>query len=208
MSKIAKFILNNVGLRVAVPPFALFDKNGRIREVDAKEFDDFGNLAEVEAETAMPNADGIAMQFPLRCKWGDMTSDWLMPCEPMISVMGGNTVATRSVKKGGIRINSVGGSVKERWTLDDYTVNIEGLLIGKDGQYPYSDVQKLRRMCEEGYATVYNELLGHFGIYKIVIESWDIPFTSGIENQNFKINAKSDNDYKLLLTKDEWNNLM
>lgn len=57
--------------------------------------------------------------------------DWLLPYEPMIRTTGKNIITTRHVAKGRIR-----GSIKERWTQDDYQIHIEGVLIGSEGRYP------------------------------------------------------------------------
>lgn len=51
--------------------------------------------------------------------------------------------------------------------------------------------------------TVLNPLLEIFGISHMVIESWDIPFTSGTANQNYTLKAQSDDIYKLLLTRED-----
>ena len=65
----------------------------------------------------------------------------------------------RNVSKGKIR-----GSIKERWTQDDYSVRIEGILMGMDGKYPEADVAKLRSFCEAGHVKALNPLLEIFGI--------------------------------------------
>ncbi|WP_369503343.1 DUF6046 domain-containing protein [Segatella copri] len=118
----------------------------------------------------------------------------------MISVNGQNILVRRNVSKGKIR-----GSIKERWTQDDYSVRIEGILMGMDGKYPEADVAKLRSFCEAGHVKALNPLLEIFGISQLAIESWDIPFTSGTINQNYTIQAYSDDIYKLLLSRDDLN---
>lgn len=82
-------------------------------------------------------------------------------------------------------------------------MTIEGVLIGMDGKYPEGDVSKLRSYCEAGHVEALCPLLEIFGIGRIVIESWDIPFTSGSANQNYTIKAYSDDIYKLLLTRED-----
>ena len=118
----------------------------------------------------------------------------------MISVNGQNILVRRNVSKGKIR-----GSIKERWTQDDYSVRIEGILMGMDGKYPEADVAKLRSFCEAGHVKALNPLLEIFGISQLAIESWDIPFTSGTINQNYTIQAYSDDIYKWLLSRDDLN---
>ena len=118
----------------------------------------------------------------------------------MISLNGQNILTRRHVSKGSIK-----GSIKERWTQDDYCVRIEGILFGEDGKYPEADVAKLRKFCEAGHVKALNPLLEIFGISQLAIESWDIPFTSGTTNQNYTIQAYSDDIYKLLLSRDDLN---
>ena len=198
MKKTTKFILNNVGLRVAVPPFWAMRKNNHMSEVDSDEFD------QIVPDIEFANEQGVRMACPLRVRFGEMKEYVLFPCEPMITVNGGNTIVTRNVKKGSMRATGVNGSVKERWTTNDYSISIDGLIQAKDGKYPSKDVGLIRRMCEAGYVEVLSPILEDFGVSRMVIESWDMPHTSGLENQNFSIKATSDHDYKLLLSKDEW----
>ena len=77
--------------------------------------------------------------------------------------------------------------------------------MGTDGNYPSSDVAKLRKFCEAGRVFILNPLLEIFGISHMVIEKWDIPFTSGNENQNYTLSGYSDDIYKLLLSRDDLN---
>ena len=143
------------------------------------------------------NALGIPMQMPLRLKLEEADAEeWLVPMEPMVSITGQHIITRHHVSKGRIR-----GSIKERWAQDDYAVTIEGILLGEDGKYPEEDVARLRMFCEAGRVTALNPLLEIFGISHLVIESWDIPFTSGTANQNYSLKAYSDDIYKLLLSR-------
>lgn len=135
------------------------------------------------------------MVFPLSLrlpKAGER--DWLLPLEPMITISGKHVITKRQVAKGRSR-----GSVKERWTLDDYTVRIEGILQGEGDSYPEADVRRLRRYCEAGEVIATSPLLELFGISRLIIESWEIPHTSGAGNQNYSLSCLSDDTYKLLL---------
>jgi len=80
---------------------------------------------------------------------------------------------------------------------------IEGILMGADGEYPEADVSRLRTYCEAGHVKALCPLLEIFGISRMVIESWDIPFTSGTANQNYTLKCYSDDIYKLLLTRED-----
>lgn len=168
---------------------------------DSVEFD-VETMTDAELEDVVrTNANGVPMVLPLRFQLEEAGSEeWLFPLEPMISLNGQNMLVRRNVSKGKVR-----GSIKERWTQDDYSVRIEGILMSTDGSYPDADVAKLRTFCEAGHVKALNPLLEIFGISQLAISSWDIPFTSGTANQNYTIQAYSDDIYKLLLSRDDLN---
>lgn len=195
-----RFLLENMALRVTggkVPPYWLMGKTV-LREVDNNDFSELRGMTDEELEDIVrTNALGIPMVMPLSLRLDvEGAEEWLLPEEPMISITGQNIITRRHVSKGRLR-----GSIKERWTQDDYTVKVEGLLLGRDGRYPKNDVERLRRYCEAGKVKVLCPLLEIFGITQIAIESWDIPFTSGTTNQNYEITAYSDDIYKLLIAR-------
>lgn len=195
-----RFLLENMALRVTggkVPPYWLMGKT-ILREVDNNDFSGLRGMTDEELEDIVrTNALGIPMVMPLSLRLDvEGAEEWLLPEEPMISITGQNLITRRHVSKGRLR-----GSIKERWTQDDYTVKVEGLLLGRDGRYPKNDVERLRRYCEAGKVKVLCPLLEIFGITQIAIESWDIPFTSGTTNQNYEITAYSDDIYKLLIAR-------
>ena len=196
-----RFLLENMALRVTggkVPPYWLMGKTV-LHEVDNNDFSGLRGMTDEELEYIVrTNALGIPMVMPLSLRLDvEGAEEWLLPEEPMISITGQNIITRRHVSKGRLR-----GSIKERWTQDDYTVKVEGLLLGRDGRYPKNDVERLRRYCEAGKVKVLCPLLEIFGITQIAIESWDIPFTSGTTNQNYEITAYSDDIYKLLIARD------
>lgn len=159
------------------------------------------SLSEEEIGIVRANALGLPMTCPLSLRLDEPAAvDWLLPYEPTLRITGKNIVTTRHVAKGRIR-----GSIKERWTLDDYTVSIEGIFIGKGQQYPEDDVARLRRCCEAAQVIATSPLLELFGISRLVIQSWEIPHTVGKANQSYKIQAISDDIYKLLLSRAEIN---
>ena len=216
MSTTNRFILQNLALRAMgltkVPPYWLFRENnfhgvnlGYISAAktipDSSGFD-VETMSDAELEDVVrTNATGGPMGLPLRFQLEESgAEEWLFPMEPMISLNGQNILVRRNVSKGRIK-----GSIKERWTQDDYSVRIEGILLGTDGKYPDADVAKLRSFCEAGHVKALNPLLEIFGISQLAIESWDIPFTSGTINQNYTIQAYSDDIYKLLLSRDDLN---
>lgn len=152
---------------------------------------------EVLADMVRTNALGIPMKMPLTMRIErDGEEEWLLPYEPMVSVNGQNIITRRNVNKGKTR-----GSVKERWVQDDYSITIEGVLIGEN-DYPYDDVKKLVRICESAKVEVCSPLLDEvWGISRIVIESYDFPKTVGANNQAYTLKCYSDETYKLLLKK-------
>lgn len=216
MSTTNRFILQNLALRAMgltkVPPYWLFRENNfhgvnlgymsAAKTIPDSSGFEVETMSDAELEDVVrTNATGVPMVLPLRFQLEESgAQEWLFPMEPMISVNGQNILVRRNVSKGKIR-----GSIKERWTQDDYSVRIEGILMGMDGKYPEADVAKLRSFCEAGHVKALNPLLEIFGISQLAIESWDIPFTSGTINQNYTIQAYSDDIYKLLLSRDDLN---
>lgn len=216
MSTTNRFIFQNLALRAMgltkVPPYWLFRENNfhgvnlgymsAAKTIPDSSGFDVETMSDAELEDVVrTNATGVPMVLPLRFQLEESgAQEWLFPMEPMISVNGQNILVRRNVSKGKIR-----GSIKERWTQDDYSVRIEGILMGMDGKYPEADVAKLRSFCEAGHVKALNPLLEIFGISQLAIESWDIPFTSGTINQNYTIQAYSDDIYKLLLSRDDLN---
>lgn len=171
-----------------------------IKKVNQAEFSstEDGNL-EASSDLIRHNYTGVPMVFPLMLRIPkEGGEDWLLPLEPMITINGKQVLKKRQVAKGRVR-----GSIKERWTQDDYSVKIEGILMSDDGRYPEEDVRKLRAICEAGEVIATSPLLELFGISRLVIEAWDIPHTSGEANQNYSLSCLSDDIYKLLLTRQD-----
>ena len=71
--------------------------------------------------------------------------------------------------------------------------------MSESDSYPEDDVCRLRKFCEAGEVIATSPLLELFGISRLVIESWEIPHTSGVRNQNYSLSCLSDDTYKLLL---------
>lgn len=200
MKTVTRFALENIALRIIggkIPPYWLFRDTG-IAQVDSEDYDYVRGMSDKELEDMVrTNASGVPMTQPLRFRLEEPgAKEWLLPMEPMITLSGRHLIKRRQVNKGKIR-----GSIKERWAQDDYSVTIEGVLIGQDGRYPEEDVARLRSFCEAARVQVLSPLLEIFGISRIVIESWEMPFTAGACNQNYSIKAYSDDIYKLLISK-------
>jgi hypothetical protein len=198
MNTIARFALENLALHVIggkIPPYWLFRDTG-LAQVESDDYDEIRAMSDEELEDLVrTNALGLPMSLPLSLKLEEPSAqEWWLPFEPMISLTGKNIIKRRQVNKGRIR-----GSIKERWSQDDYEITIEGVLIGTDGKYPAADVGRLKNFCEAAAVIALNPLLEIFGISRLVIESWEMPFTGGTSNQNYSIKAYSDDIYKLLL---------
>lgn len=194
-----KFILGNIAARtmgLKVPPYWLFN-HPVVTGEDASGYKELMQLGEAEQEDFVrTNVLGVPMRFPLEVKPDD-GDWWLLPLEPLITITGKNIIVKRQVAKGTVR-----GSVKERWTQDDYQIKIEGALMDLTrNDYPKEDVQRLRNLCGRAKLKVRCPLFELFSINQIVIESYDFPFTAGVQNQAYTLSASSDDTYKLLLTR-------
>lgn len=223
--KISRFLLENIAARiigVKMPPYWLqfvnrfgggnvgtvhslakidtstfdgVDLENPLAKIDSDDFSSIQEMGDDElADWVRSNALGVPMQMPMSLR-ADDGEEWLLPYEPLVSLTGKNIITRRQVAKGKTR-----GSIKERWAQDDYSIKIDGIFIGRDG-YPMEEVNKLRKVCEAGQVEVYTPLLDFFGITRMVVESWDIPMTTGLHNQNYSLSCYSDETYKLLLTK-------
>lgn len=201
--KTSRFILENLAARVIglkFPPYVpyLFEQRAQI---EGDSYDIFRSQIVEKTDEELEdlvrhNALGYPMTLPLSFKLEEEgEKEWLLPYEPLISITGKNIIVRRQVNKGKVR-----GSIKERWAQDDYSIKIEGILIGQDG-YPEEDVAKLLKYCEAAKVVVYCPLLEIFGISRMVIEQYDFPMTTGVHNQNYSLTCHSDDIYKLLLTR-------
>lgn len=180
---------------IKTPPYFSFLQKAVVRP-DGSGYDI--QLSEAQQQEAVANANGVPMQCPL---WMRLEGEewWLLPYEPIITINGKNVIAKKQVAKGKVR-----GSIKERWSQDDYQISISGILMNPKGTgYPDKDVMALKRLCEAAKVQVMCPLFEIFSIDQIVIESFDFPFTSGPFNQAYTIGAVSDDIYKLLLREED-----
>ena len=124
---------------------------------------------------------------------------FVFPIDPQIAISGQNQIAKRPVLKN-FGIDKSRGTVKELWSTGDYSITISGMFISNDGQYPYNDVLALRNYCEARRPLcICAEVLQPFGIRRIVVDSLTLPHTNGMANQNYVIQATSDDDFELLV---------
>lgn len=140
--------------------------------------------------------------FPLSFRSSKDENWWLLPWEPMINIDGGTILTKRRIAKAGK--NQI-GSIKERWSTDDYSITITGAfygdqMLGKAAQtYPRYEMERLRDYLLTPEALeVKCEPLQILNINKIVIESVSFPFTKGENVQAYEIKALSDFPYDLI----------
>ncbi len=143
--------------------------------------------------------------FPFSFKKASESNWYLLPWEPMINIEAKNIIAKRYVAKNG-SLNI--GSVKERWSADDYDITITGTLFGMkergkvEETYPRQDMERLRDYLLSGEALQVNcEPLQILNINRIVIETMNFPFTKGENVQAYEIKAVSDFEFNLLIEK-------
>lgn len=160
----------------------IFSKNNRITVQDASDLVQSGEV--------------VSMVLPL---WIGLkeNAEWMFPIEPLISISGKNIIVKRNVAKA----NNFRGSIKERWSEDDFSISIQGSFREDDfKKYPESDIQDLMYYLNQRQSLyVKNELLQLLDIHQIAIESYSFPFTKGENVQNFSIDAVSDDKYKLFI---------
>ena len=149
---------------------------------------------------------GNLYQCPVRIKWADESDDswWTFPFDPVVSVSGKNIIVRRNVLKQNNEDNTRRGSVKEGWSQDDYEVNIAGVLMDVNGELPEDDLRQLRRYCEaRKVIEVESDLFCLFNINRLAVESFELPFTKGKENQMYAIKAYSDDTFDLLIKEEK-----
>lgn len=156
-----------------------------------------------KANVGMYSSDelvGNFFQCPLRLRWEDEKEWWTLPIDPVMSVQGGNTIVRSNVLKQEAGRSHKRGSIKEVWSQDDYEIKIAGFLQDGDGDIPAEDLLRLRAYCEERKTIlVESDLLELFDITRIVISKYSFDHTPGRENQQFSIQAYSDDDFELVL---------
>jgi hypothetical protein len=195
---VARFILENIALRALGPVLPPYLPGPAVPIDSAGQYAEFSRMDDEQlTETIRTNALGIPMVFPLEIKKPDEHDFWLLPWEPLITIVGKNTIVKRNVAKKKYR-----GSIKEYWSQDDYSVNIGGILMSADSDdiYPKDDVRRLRGLCEaQAELEVISPLLNIYDIFRIVVEDFDFPFTKGASAQTYTLKCSSDDPYDLLI---------
>lgn len=95
------------------------------------------------------------------------------------------------------------GSVKEYISLGDYKINVKGLCVGKNGEYPYDQVAVLNQYLKLPIAIPVTSwyLNNLFGITEIVIDGEPTfpQIEGGQSQQAFEFSALSDRPVELLI---------
>jgi hypothetical protein len=145
--------------------------------------------------------------FPFKLSIDNGATWFLLPYEPMISISGKNNIIKRNVAKYNVEnSNSFFGTIKERWSQDDYEITITGVLMGSllrgnmEDCFPRADFEKLKKILTHAKEVrVTCAPLELLGINKIVIEDFTFPFTKGENVQAYDIKVVSDTSYNLLI---------
>lgn len=197
-------IQNELGKHV-LPPIPFLPINNKPSKVG---YPDYALQDEENLWRADKPLNQEAQFFPFT--WiGDGGQKYLLPYEPMLSISSKNNIAERTVAKSGDDIKRQ-GTVKERWSADDYEIKITGVLIGSflrgdvSKCYPRSDFQKLNEILRKRKSWgIQCEPLQLLGINRVVVYDMNFPFTKGENVQAYEISIKSDFDFDLLLSEED-----
>ncbi|MEG1842587.1 MAG: DUF6046 domain-containing protein [Muribaculaceae bacterium] len=188
-------MLDPLGVRInkalgsfgAIPPYIILPKKDIITSVEDPEsiVGEYTSLGVVHS------------QMPIKVKRVDDMEWFTLPIEPLVSISGKNVIVRRTVAKA-----TNNGTIKERWSQDDYTVSIMGVMSSTDESlYPEDYVRKMIELFNERQSIeVAQDILLLFGIKYLAIESASFPHTKGLSNQNFEIKAYSDSNAELLIS--------
>ncbi|MCD8177313.1 MAG: DUF6046 domain-containing protein [Tannerellaceae bacterium] len=171
----------------AIPPYFIPKKEDIITRVN-----DPGEIIRgYEATKVLYSVMPISLKREEDKEW------FTLPLEPLVSVRGRNIIVRRSVAK-----SSHKGSVKERWSQDDFEITIQGVVsINEEEEYPERYVNSLLTLFNERQPIeVDQQILLLLGIKYLVIESVTFPHTKGLQNQNFELKAYSDYPINLLVS--------
>ncbi|MCD8081869.1 MAG: DUF6046 domain-containing protein [Bacteroides sp.] len=176
----------------ALPPYFLTDKHRRAKVVGIDPGYDLDQQTVRQEFLALGKLSSV---MPMKVK-RESDAQWFeFPIEPLVTVSGKNVITRRKVAKSAGK-----GTIKERWSQDDYQVTIQGVLSSADEEFPQGDLQQLLAIFDERQSIeVAQDLLWIFGIKHLAIESANFPHTKGLNNQNFEIKAYSDTPFELFI---------
>ena len=193
-------VQNEIGKRVLPPISFLPFKNNPVKINEPE-----GNFNPGELWMADAPKSESEQFFPFTFIDSETGEKFLLPYEPMLSISSKNNIVKRTVAKIGSEEKQQ-GTVKERWSRDDFEIKITGVLIGSiltgdvSQCFPRNDFQKLRDiLIKKKKWGIYCEPLQLLGINWIVVEEMNFPFTKGENVQAYEISVISDFEYSLLL---------
>lgn len=145
--------------------------------------------------------------FPVKFSIDGGNTWFLLPYEPLVTVSGKNNVIMRNVAKWNAEYSApLIGTIKERWSQDDYSITITGFLMGSiltgavEDCFPRADFEKLKAVLTNATEVkVLCPIFEMLGISQITILDFTFPFTKGENVQAFDIRAVSDSSFNLLI---------
>lgn len=180
-----------------LPPISFIPLNNKADELYTAQ--DFEPVELWMNDKAKPES---AQFFPFSFYSQDGKTRWTLPWEPLISITSHVRLIERNIAKSG---DSLIGSIKERWSLDDYEITITGAFLGEKMKgkpaetYPRKDMEKLRDILLSPRAIkVECEALQILNITHLSIIDMSFPFTKGESVQAYEIKAKSDFPWNLI----------
>lgn len=207
-----------IALGYALPPYIPYFRQ-RVTAQNAEDGDKYtaqqvtAGTAEADSNASTQDAEdrynrlrsqmqsmGAALFVSPMQLWMDTESEasaFELPFDPVISVSGSNSVIKRNVAK-----KQGGGTVKEFWSTDDYSISISGSITADEQADCDAIVWRLRQLFTEGRTGLNVACPGlndAFDVYRMVVESFEFPFTPGIGNQDVTINCLSDEMYDLFI---------
>lgn len=92
-------------------------------------------------------------------------------------------------------------SVKEYIGMDDYQINIQGMITGTNGTFPFQEVAELHAICKAPITIpVISAYFQLFDIFSLVITDFTFDQEAGgYSKQTFTINAISDRPIELII---------
>lgn len=159
-----------------------------------------------EADTPLSEAQQYQ---PTSFAFEGRNTKFLFPYEPMLTISSGNTIAESNVAKQG---DAFRGTIKERWSANDWDITITGVLIGSMLRGTHEDCfprKQLDELFEYLIAAkriqIFNAALEPLGILYCVVYDYSFPFTKGENVQAYEIKCKSDDAFNLLIQTENQN---
>jgi hypothetical protein len=153
------------------------------------------NLTKQNASSVFgtPVLDTIKVEAGTIPGTGESYDEYVFPVDPVVDINRAKHVVRTQVA-------GKNGTVKELISLDDYDINIRGVLVNMDGDdLPHDAIADMKRMFELPVSlSVHSDLFQLLGIYNIVITDIKWPALEGYSNvQPYVITAYSDEPREL-----------